>query len=152
ESLLLLLANSSVFGHPLLAGTQHDQLLTLANRFNPDDGLHLARIQRRELTGNGLKALRLLELVQPVFSLRLPRGDHVVVLALADLGEIFGVGYASIDDHRGSLGHADSIFEKIEHAAQCFAVLGIAFDDLMSDRKPFPTNHQSHHDLYAIGA
>jgi hypothetical protein len=65
--------------------TEHDQLIALADRLDPDEALVLELIPRRGFARHQLKALRLLEVVQPVIPLRLPRGDHVVELAVANL-------------------------------------------------------------------
>src|SRR3954468_13768529 len=92
EPPLLLLANRPVLGRATRAGAEHDRFLAVRDRLDPDQRLLLERAARRGRAWHRLEALLVLEVIEPLIALRLPRGDYVMQLAIADLLEVLGVG------------------------------------------------------------
>jgi hypothetical protein len=77
------------------------------------------------------EALGIGEFGQPSAALGLAAGNQVVQLASFDLGDVFVIGHAAIDDHGAAFGQTDARFERIECRRQRGAVLGVAGKDLM---------------------
>ena len=89
---------------------------------------------------------------QPAVTLGLAAGDDIVQLAVRDLGEVVVEGHAAVDHHGRALPQAGAFGEAIEHGGKRRAVLGVAGEHLVGDRKALPANHEANHDLLAVGA
>ena len=73
-------------------------------------------------------------------------------VALRELGNVFVIGHAAIDDDGGACLEASALAETIEHGRKCGVVAGIAGEDLVGNREPIAIDHEPNHDLFAIGA
>lgn len=120
--------------------------------FNLDRRLLLSGIERRGLAQDRGESVGVFEIGQPAIALRLPTGDDIVQVALRELGNVFVIGHAAIDDDGGTFLEAGARAETIEHGRKCGVVAGIAGEDLVGDRESIAIDHKPNHDLFAIGA
>jgi hypothetical protein len=56
-----------------------------------------------------------------------------VQVALRELGNVFVIGHAAIDDDGGAFLKAGALTETIEHGRKCGVVAGIAGEDLVAN-------------------
>ena len=71
-------------------------------------------------------------------------------LAGFDLGDVFVIGDTAIDDDGAAFGQADARCAPVEHGGQGGAVLGIAGEHLMGDRKAVAIDNEADHHLLAV--
>src|SRR5205807_4758896 len=82
--------------------------------------------------------------------LGLPAGNDIVEFARLELGDVVIVGHATVEHHGGALLEADALAQAVEHGGKRSAILGIASEDLMGDRKAVAIDDEADHDLLAI--
>ncbi len=147
-----MVADGAVLGDALLAAAQRVGLFAVDAGLDLDRGLLLRRVERRRLAQHRGEAVGVLEVGQPAVTLGLAAGDDIVQLAVRDLGEVVVEGHAAVDHHGCALPQAGALGEAIEHGGKRRAVLGVAGEHLVGDRKALPANHEADHDLLAVGA
>ena len=117
-----------------------------------DPGLLLRRVARRGLAQDLGEAVGVAEFGEPSGAFGLAAGDQVMQLAGFDLGDVFVIGHAAIDDDGAAFGQADARLEQVEHGGQRGAVLGVAGKDLMGDREAVAIDDEADHHLLAVRA
>jgi len=150
QAVFLLGADGAVLGDALLAAAQHVGVVPLRAGLDLDRGLLLGAIERRGLAQHRREAFGVLEVGKPAIALRLPACDHVVELALLDLGDVVVKRHAAVDHHGRALGEAGALGQAVEHGGKRGAVLGVSSKHLVGDRKAFAADHQADHDLLAV--
>ena len=149
QALLLLAANSAILLHAPRAAAEHIGLVAAALQLHLHLRLFLKRIARRGLADHLRKPVAF-EFRQPAVAFGLAGRHQVVQVARADLGQVLVVCHAPIHHHRlpGLEGHPR--VEPVQHRLQRTAVLQVALEDLVRQRKPLRIDHQPHHHLLAV--
>ena len=83
-------------------------------------------------------------------ALRLPARHKIVKSTRPNRGQVFFIGHAAIDHHGRPLLEADALTQAIEHGGERGAILGIAGEHLVGDRKAIAVDYEPNHDLFAI--
>ena len=143
-------ADCAILGDALFAAAQHIGLFAITTGLDLDHGLLLTRIARRRLAQHRGKSVGVFEVGEPAVALGLPAGDDVVKLALFDLDDVVVERHAAIDHHGRAFLKAGARGQQIEHGGKRGAILGVAGEHLVGDRKAVAIDHQGDHHLLTI--
>jgi hypothetical protein len=73
-------------------------------------------------------------------------------VAFLQLGNVVVKSHTTVDDHGGTFLEAGVLGGAIKHGGQRLAILDVAGEYLVGDRKPITIDHQSQDHLFAVGS